>query len=355
MVCANVATLGQRDDRRRAMIPNVGLLVVDEAHHAVADSYRRVIDYYVERGAKLLGVTATMGRSDERVLGDVWTEIVYHRSFGWAIGNGYLVRPRGERVKVEGLDLSSVRADKDDYQAKALGDAMIAALAPEAIARALRERCPDKRGIVFAPTVAASQAIAEAIRAAGFSADVVHGKLEPTDRALILKRYEAGEVQWLVNCMVLTEGTDLPCTEVIVIARPTASASLYVQMVGRGLRLYCALHAELRGCFDGCPGRKTGALILDVVGATGRHRLASPIDLFGDDSAEQRRELTEAGLDLDDLGLDLDDADETEHAGRDRNEPTLVDGPLSYVEVDMFGRIAGVDDKVQIVMTSPVM
>lgn len=334
VVCGMVQTLG-RSENRRLMVDNVGLLMIDEAHHAVASTYRATIDHYVARGAKLLGMTATMGRADDKILGDVWTEVIYHKSIAWMISRGHLVRPRGVRVKVENLDLSQVKSVGSDYGAGALGAAVEGSLAPEAIAKAITEQCPERQGIIFAPTVSSAEVIALAVRAAGFTAGVVHGKLDKTIRASLLAEYETGRLQWLVNCMVLTEGTDLPCTGVIVIARPTASVGLYVQMVGRGLRLHCRFHPNMSGCFERCLGRKTEALILDVVGAIGKHRLATPIDLFGDDTAEQRRELKEAGLDADELGLDDYEVEEFE-----REEPPEPDhganGPLTFVEVDMF-------------------
>lgn len=322
VVCAMVQTLG-RSENRRLMIPDVGLLMIDEAHHAVASTYRATIDHYVSRGAKLLGMTATMGRADDKVLGDVWTEVVYHKSIAWMIARGYLVRPRGVHVRVENLDLGKVKSVGGDYGTGALGAALEASVAPEAIAKAITEQCSDRQGIIFAPTVASAQVIATAVAEAGFSSAVIHGDLDKTLRSEMLEEFKAGKLQWLVNCMVLTEGTDLPCAAVCIIARPTASVNLFVQMVGRVLRPH--------------PG-KTEALILDVVGAIGKHRLMSTIDLFGDDSAEQRRELREAGIELDELGLDNDEVDAMERAEARDDETRYAgaNGPLTFVEIDMF-------------------
>ena len=318
IVCGSVQTLGGRDSSRLQMIRDIGLLMIDEAHHATAPTYRRVIDYCVQRGAKLLGMTATMVRSDREALGDVWDEVVYSQSIAYMISNGYLVRPRAVRVRVEDLDLASVKRAQGDYQAGQLGEALEHSLAPSAIAKAISEQASTKQGIIFAPTVHSAEVIASAVRAAGFTVGVVHGKLATDERRRILEDFEAGRLQWIANCMVLTEGTDLPCAEVCVIARPTSSVGLYVQMVGRVLRLY--------------PG-KTEALILDVVGATRKHRLASPIDLFGDDRANQVTGLAEAGIELEDMGLD---EDEREEVTRERAEPEGVDGRLVFELVDMF-------------------
>ena len=321
IVCASVQTLSR--GRRLDMIPRPRLLIVDEAHHAAAPTYQSVIGRMVERGAQVIGVTATMTRSDELSLGDTWKEVVFHRSIAEMISHGYLVRPRGIRVKVEDLDLAQVKRVHGDYSTKELGDAVAQSLAPEAITKAILERCPDRQGIIFAPTVVAATVIAAAVRDAGMSVAVVEGKTPPEERRAILEGFRAGRIQWLANCMVLTEGTDLPMAEVIVVARPTSSIGLYIQMIGRGLRP--------------SPG-KTEALILDVVGATGRHRLTSPIDLFG----AEREQIEAAGLEPEDLlGGDLLPDDQTlldELLGERQPDSKLgtADGALEFREVDLF-------------------
>ena len=122
--------------------------------------------------------------------------------------------------------------------------------------------------MVFTPTVATAQAMAEAFTSAGIPAAAVWGDMSRDDRAATLDAYRRGNVQVLSNCMVLTEGFDAPWTSCAVIARPTKSAGLYCQMAGRALRL-----SPETG--------KKDALILDVMGASTRHKLASIVDLTG--------------------------------------------------------------------------
>lgn len=236
---------------------DVGLIITDECHHAAAASYRKIYDAFPD--ALHAGFTATLARGDGVGLGSVWEEVVYSRSVLWMISRGYLVDVRGQSVQLDHLDLSQVKKTGGDFQAGALGSAMVDAGSPSVVSAALRRYAPDRRSIIFCPDVFSAHATAAAI---GSSAAVVSGKTPTEDRRLIYKLFEFGELRVIVNCMVLTEGFDAPWADCAVIARPTQSAPLYVQMVGRVLRTW--------------PG-KEDALILDVTGTGGR--LSTLIDL----------------------------------------------------------------------------
>lgn len=324
VVVGSVATLAS--EARRRMLGDVALIAVDECHHATAATYRAIIEHWPN--ARLVGVTATMTRADEAALGALW-RVVYTKGIAALIAEGRLVRPRGLRVRVADLDLAGLRtrgkAGAGDITEGDVGRAISESHAPEAIAKALLEHASNRPTIVFAPTVASAMVVADAIRDAGLSVDVVHGSMPAETRKRVLDDYRGRRTQVLVNCMVLTEGTDLPLTSCIVVARPTQSRGLYVQMVGRGLRL------------DNDAG-KTDCLILDIVGVTKRFGLATPIDLFGDEPAKAREV---ADLD-DENAAELDELlapdDEDEPAGRVLEllgdpEPA---GPLVFQEVDLF-------------------
>jgi len=261
MVCS-VQTIS-RDNRLGPLVAGqrefgeVGLIITDEAHHGVAPSYRKIYDAFP--GALNAGFSATLARGDGVGLGSVWDDVVYTKSILWMISRGYLVDVRGQAVALDQLDLSKIKTTAGDYQAKALGTAMVDADSPRAIAAAIRQYAPDRRSIVFCPDVFSSLATARAI---GPSAAVVTGTTPVEDRKLIYKQFETGELRVIVNCMVLTEGFDAPWADCAVIARPTKSPSLYQQMVGRVLRPW--------------PG-KADALVLDVTGTGGR--LSTLIDL----------------------------------------------------------------------------
>ncbi len=239
----------------------VGLIITDECHHAAAASYKKIYEAFPD--ALQLGVTATMARGDGVGLGSTWEEVVYSKSILWMISKGYLTDVRTKRVDLKGLDLGGVKASRGDWQAGDLGKALMDAEADTAIARAYKEHAGDRQGIVFTPTVETAHAATLALDQAGIRSEIVHGATPPENRRTIYEGFRTGNVQVLVNCMVLTEGFDMPQAEVAVIARPTQSAPLYTQMVGRVLRPW--------------PG-KTEALVLDLAGASD-NKLRTLIDL----------------------------------------------------------------------------
>lgn len=324
VISASVQTLA--NELRRSQIRDVGLVVVDECHHGAADSYLAVLQHFgcFDGRAKALGFTATMARGDDKALGDVWQDVVYVKDTAELIAEGYLVRPIGIRVRVDDLDLSSVRKVAGDFSNAGLGKAFEDSMAPKKIAEALREHAQDRQTILFAPLVHTAEVIRDELREAGFTAELVSGKTPREERRRLLQAYRDGHVQVLCNAMVFTEGTDLPMTSCIVVARPTMSATLFIQMVGRGLRLW--------------PGKRD-CVVLDVVGATGRHRLAAPVELWGDEGVLLDEMPTPAttGLGEEEIAAldDLEEQVEIDHAlGLD--EPTYRDGKLVTEIVDLF-------------------
>ena len=239
----------------------VGLIITDECHHAAAASYKKI--YAAFPDALQLGVTATMARGDKVGLGSTWEDVVYSKSILWMISKGYLTDVRTKQIDLKGLDLAGVSASRGDWQAGDLGKALMESEADTAIARAYKEHAGDRQGIVFTPTVETAQAAAKALHNAGIRSEVIQGETHTLDRRHAYEDYRTGKLQVLVNCMVLTEGFDMPQAEVAVIARPTQSAPLYTQMVGRVLRPW--------------PGKKE-ALVLDLVGASA-NKLRTLIDL----------------------------------------------------------------------------
>ncbi|GGZ28616.1 hypothetical protein GCM10010387_22600 [Streptomyces inusitatus] len=262
VIVASVQTLAVK--RRREQIQDIGMVIVDECHHAASPTYRTVLEHFgAWRGVPVAGFTATMTRSDGG-LADVWQDVVFTLDILEMIGDGYLCDVRGKRVTVQGLDLDKVKTRGGDLQDGQLGQALDESGAADTIAKAYTNHAADRPGVVFTPTVATAQSMAAAFRDTGITAAAIWGDMPRDQRTQELARYKSGAVQVLTNCMVLTEGFDAPWTSCVVIARPTKSAGLYCQMVGRGLRLH-----------EG----KRDALVLDVMGASTRHRLASIVDL----------------------------------------------------------------------------
>lgn len=231
-------------------------ILVHNCHHSAAKSYRRILDYFEPR--LTLGFTATPNRGDRVRLDDVFSKIIFQRDLRWGIENGYLTDIYCLRVNI-GYDLSAVRTRMGDYAPGELAEAMEGTA--DAIAEAY-EKYAVGATLIFAVSVHQAEEIAA--RIAG--AVVVTG--ETADRSSIIQAFTDGEIPCIVNCMVFTEGTDIPRVETVMIARPTQSEALYAQMVGRGLRLY--------------PGKERLTLI-DCVGVTGKASLCTAPSLLGID------------------------------------------------------------------------
>lgn len=262
VIVASVQTLAV--PKRREAIRNIGLIIVDECHHAAARTYMEVLQHFgAWDGVPTAGFTATMTRTDGG-LAEVWQDVVFRLDILDMISDGYLCDVRGKTITVDTLDLNKVKTRGGDLVEGQLGKALEDSGALDAIAKAYADHASDRPGVVFTPTVATAQGAAAALRAVGIKAAPVWGDMGRDERRATLAQYAAGDVQVLTNCMVLTEGFDAPHTSCIVVARPTKSAGLYVQMVGRGLRP--------------APGKRD-ALLLDVMGAASRHKLASMVDL----------------------------------------------------------------------------
>lgn len=291
VVVASVQTLA-REGRRRTMVAAqertgpIGLIVTDECHHAAARSYQDVYGSFPR--SSHAGFTATLERGDGVGLGSVWDDVVYSRSILWMIKNQYLVQPRGYTEDLSGLDLDTVKRSRGDFQAHDLGDALEEAGLADALPKVWREYADGRPTIVFTPTVATAESVAKAFELGhGVRSAVVSGTTPREERLKIFEDFRLGRVRVLVNCMVLTEGFDAPWASCVIVARPTRSRSLYVQMVGRVLR----------------PWRdKTDAIVINVGGGGGK--LATLIDLdpgavkeIGDGEglleAEEREELEE--------------------------------------------------------------
>lgn len=256
VVSASVQSLVRRLDRFKP--DDFDMIITDEAHRSPAMTYRKIYDYFKPR--LHLGFTATPNRSDGVRLDDIYQDIIFQRDLKWAIKNGYLSDIRCLRANI-GYDLSKVSRRMGDFAPGELEKAMNIEGQNDAIAQVYREQAVGQT-LIFAVSVAHAKAIAEKIP----GAVVVDAKTK--NRAEIIERFTRREIPVLVNCMIFTEGTDMPLIETIIMARPTTSNALYTQMVGRGLRL--------------SPGKDKLTLI-DCVGVTGTRSLCSAPSLIGVD------------------------------------------------------------------------
>ena len=233
-------------------------IIIDEAHHCLADSYQRILEHFAD--AKVLGVTATPDRGDMRNLGSVFESLAYEYTLPKAIREGYLCPIKAQTIPLR-LDLTGVGVQSGDFKAGDLGTALDPYL--QQIADEMAQVCRDRKTVVFLPLVKTSQKFRDILNAKGFRAAEVNGNSE--DRAEILRDFEAGQYNVLCNSMLLTEGWDCPSVDCIVVLRPTKIRSLYAQMVGRGTRLH--------------PG-KDHLLLLDFLWHTERHELCHPASLI---------------------------------------------------------------------------
>jgi len=243
------------------------LIITDEAHHAAAQTYRKIYDYFCPR--MHLGFTATPGRGDKVRLDDIFQDIIFQRDLRWGIENNWLSDILCRRVNI-GYDLRNVHTSHGDYAPGELEEAMDGTA--DAIAEAYNTLATGAT-LIFAVSVNQAQEIAKRIT----GSVVVTG--ETKNRAAIIKAFTVGDIPCIVNVMVFTEGTDIPRVETIIIARPTQSDSLYTQMVGRGLRLF--------------PGKERLNLI-DCVGITGRASLCTAPSLLGIDLSDVPEKKAEA-------------------------------------------------------------
>lgn len=280
------------------------VLVVDEAHHAVAGSYRKIIERHRASGGFLLGVTATADRADKRGLSEVFDSIAYEYPMARAVADGYLVPITAKCIPVR-IDLSGVKVSHGDFQAGELGHALDPYL-PE-IARAMAMECAGRKTVCFLPLVATAERMAEELNRAGLRAVAASGYDTPEERERKKHAFEHGLYDVLCNSMLYTEGWDCPAVDCVVVLRPTKSRGLYAQMVGRGTRL--------------APGKER-LLLLDFLWMCERHDLARPASLLGKERkvAEKMAEALEDGEehDLDEL------ADEAEKDVREERERALA-------------------------------
>lgn len=238
------------------------LLIVDEAHHAVARTYLNVIDHFCGgQGARRAGVTATMirhaQRADEPALRTVWGEVVYERGIDWAIENGFLLTPHGVTVTLPDLNVDSLGDGRSEISDDEAAGAMMQETTLNATVAAVVDRTGNLSTIVFGSSMDHCYQLTEALVALGVTAETVVGPTSVRTRRGIYRRFQRGETRVLVTVDVLTEGADFPRCEAVVLARPTRSQSRLVQCVGRGLRPHTFEDGRV----------KDRALVVDLVGA----------------------------------------------------------------------------------------
>jgi superfamily II DNA or RNA helicase len=265
-------------------------IIVDEAHHAISDSYQKILGQFPT--AKVLGVTATPDRGDKRNLAEYFEGIAYEYNLKTAIKEGYLCDIVAKTIPLE-IDMNSVKVSMGDFSVDSIGVALEPYL--EQIAEAIQIHASARKTVVFCPLISIAQELAGMIP----GAREVNGT--STDRKETLEWFDnAGPGAVLCNAMLLTEGWDCPSCDCVVVLRPTKIRSLYCQMVGRGTRLF--------------PG-KENLLILDFLWMSYRHNLCRPASLVTENEKDIKKVTSDSVSEEDEIDL-LDSVSDAEEARR---------------------------------------
>lgn len=295
IVVASVQTLnsGQKRPRYQRFDPmDFKLLVIDEAHHAPANTYRRIVNYFRQNpNLKILGVTATPDRADERALGQVFDTVAFEYGIQNAIDDGWLVPIHQQFVQCSDLDFSGIRTTAGDLNGKDLANVLEEERILHEMVGPTIDIIGERKTLFFAQSVAQAERTAEIFnRHREGMAECVFGNTPKDDRADRFLRF-GRRFQVLVNVGVATEGFDDPEIEVVACGRPTKSRALYSQIIGRGTRPLDGLVDPLETADERraaiSASAKPNVMVLDFVGNSGRHKLITTADILGGEYSDE--------------------------------------------------------------------
>lgn len=277
VIIASVATLGRKNSSRKLKLDpkQFCIVVIDEAHHASADSYKEILRYFGllksependwNKECLLLGVTATPNRNDNKGIDQIFNNVTFSFDIIKGITQNYLSRIKAFRVATQ-TDLTNVHKTAGDFNLGELGEAVNNDDRNGLVIKAYQTITPGKQALCFAVDVAHTEELCKRFQQEGIKAEFVTGATPRDQRAQKLHRFAQHDINVMVNAMVLTEGYDNESIEVILMARPTQSGILFQQMVGRGTRIY--------------PG-KDYLTVIDFVDNTYRQNLQTTASLVG--------------------------------------------------------------------------
>ncbi|KAK3807685.1 MAG: P-loop containing nucleoside triphosphate hydrolase protein [Benniella sp.] len=272
VIIASVPSLGRAGTRRLLKYDpkQFKCIIIDEAHHAAADSYRRILEHFgahvPDTHIFVYGCSATVRRHDGLKLGNVFDHISYHKSFVNMIEEEWLCGLRVSTIKTE-FDLRDVKMQAGDFSQKDLSVKVNTPIRNDIVVRSYMTYCKDRKStVVFAVDIAHLETLTEVFRKYGYDARGISSLTGDGERAKLLREFREQKFPIIVNCGILTEGTDIPSIDSVIMARPTKSNVLFLQMLGRGMRLH--------------PGKKD-CLVLDFVDIVRGDRLVSLPTLLG--------------------------------------------------------------------------
>ena len=256
---------------RRLDIFRPALIIADEAHHATAGSWRKVINHHPQ--ARVLGVTATPERLDGRGLKEVFDDLIRGPEVADLIAGGHLAPPV-YYAPPQAVDLSHIKPRGGDFAQEDIAEAMDRpAITGDAVAHYSRI-CRGAPAVAFCSSVAHAQHVADQFNAAGFRAATIDGTMDRDARRDVVRALGDGRLHVLTSCEIINEGFDLPLVTAAILLRPTMSRGLHLQQVGRVLRP--------------APG-KTRAIILDHVGNLARHGFAEDVRDWSLDGRKKKK------------------------------------------------------------------
>lgn len=305
IIIGSVQTISR--ENRLKLLPHFDLIVTDEAHHAVAPSYLSIYEKLVDDNLHV-GFTATPNRADKEGLGKVYDKVVYEKTISDMVSAGWLSSLRGKRILTD-ISLDGVHTVAGDFNKSELTSVINTENRNNLIVESWLEHASDRKTLAFTVDIQHAHDLAEAFQSAGVSAMPISGQTPPDERHELERKFHTGEIQVLCNCYLLTEGYDEPAIDCILLARPTKSQSLFIQMIGRGTRTH---------------PKKLDCLILDVVDNTTRHDI---------------RQFADLGLEPEPKG------EKPEEGSEERSKFTTygIGDELFSEEIDLLGRAARFD------------
>ncbi|MBY7649846.1 MAG: helicase [Candidatus Liberibacter europaeus] len=221
-------------------MPKIDALVIDEAHHATANSYKNIFNHVREKNTdcKILGMTATPNRGDGNALNTIFSNIADQITVKELISSGHLVHPVCFIMDV-GIknELDKVRQSGADFDMNHVEKIMNTRPINDAVIEHWKEKAGDRKTVVFCSKLEHATDVTQAFKEAGISADMVSGNMGSAQRQEVLSDFEHNKIQVIVNVAVLTEGWDYPPVSCVVLLRPCSQKSILTQMIGRGLRI----------------------------------------------------------------------------------------------------------------------
>jgi superfamily II DNA or RNA helicase len=261
------ATTGHNQSVHSIVARPPSVVILDEAHHATSPKWRRLVDWVraANPNVLLLGMTATPGRTDGTALDAVFDGVAYERNAFQLIEDGYLVPPVGFRVNLN-IDLDVIPTESGEFKAAPLSKVMNQPAINQAVVEGYQRYGDGRKLLAFCVDVQHAKDLAEQFRQMGIQARHIDGTMKKADRDAVKQAFTEGKIRILTSCDVITEGYDDPSAQGALFARPTNSQLVYIQALGRALRLHPS---------------KRDALIIDCVGNSQKHQLAQLASLAG--------------------------------------------------------------------------